>query len=230
VHGPPGQSRRRPPAPPDRSLGADPAVRLGVASIRSGVRFGVRAGLGLVASAALLTACDGGGSPPVPSTTHLHTGLGTAVTSATSRPGGAEVNTSAAQDKCRIVAATAIHAVVRGKLVAETAGFSGVGNPVCTFQFTGTATHQDLRVALSANQAGRRASFRSTKSRTAGAQTIQGLADDAFFVPSSSTLEFIKNSKVVIVQTTVRRAGSVGAAKKVGRDLLVKLARAVLAQ
>ena len=186
---------------------------------------------GFVAGTLILTACHGGGSQPDPSGSHSEVRpTGFTRTTATSRPGGAEAPTSTTQDQCRIVSATAVKTVVGGTLVAETSGVSGVGNPVCMFELTKTAPHRDTRILFSANQSGTRARFRSTKAQTVGAKTIAGLGDDAFYVKATSTLQFIKGAKIVIIQATLRKVVATGAVGSAGQTVLVKLARAVLAQ
>jgi hypothetical protein len=190
-------------------------------------RSGAGAALGLAVGMAILAGCDGGASP---NPTNASTSVRIVTPPVSSRPGGAEVATSAAQDKCRVVSAAALKAAVGGKLVVETSGFSGVGNPVCMFEFAKTGAHPDLRIVLSSNQSGSRAAFRSTKARTAGAQTITGLGDGAFFVKATSTLQLRKGAKIVIIQATPRLAGASGTAPLIGKAVLVKIAKAVLAQ
>jgi hypothetical protein len=190
---------------------------------------GRRVVFGLAIGLVVLTGCDGGGSAPSPTNANSTTGLSGAPTTATSRPGGAEAPTSAAQDKCRIVSATALKAAVGGKMVAETSGLSGVGNAVCTFEFS-KSTHQTTRISLSANQSGSKGTFRKTTARTTGAQTVPGLGDGAFFVKATSTLQLLTGAKVVIIQATARAAGAVGAVPAISRAVLVKVAKAVLAQ
>jgi hypothetical protein len=182
--------------------------------------------LGLAVSIAVVTGCHGGASPKP---TNSATGLRTVTPPASSRPGGAEAPTSAAQDKCRIVSATAMTAAIGGKLVVETSGLSGVGNPVCMFEFTRTRPHQDTRVTLSSNQSGR-AAFRKTAARTPKAHTVKGVGDAAFFVKATSTLQLLKGAKIVIIQATARAVGAAGAVPLIGQSVLLKVAKAVLAQ
>jgi hypothetical protein len=190
-------------------------------------KSGSGAALGLAVCITVVAGCRGGGSP---SPSNSATGLRTVTPPVSSRPGGAEAPTSAAQDKCRIVSASAMTAAIGGKLVAETSGLSGVGNAVCMFEFTRTRPRQDTRITLSANQSGNRAAFSRTKARTPKAQTVGGVGDAAFFVKATSTLQLLEGAKVVIIQATPRLAGSSGSVPLIGKAVLVKIAKAVLSQ
>jgi hypothetical protein len=193
-------------------------------SIRFSLATVVALGLSLALNACVAGSPSSSGTTSTPQETSRRP-------SASSHPGGAEVNTSAgAQDKCRIVPAVDVTSAMGGRLVAETAGTSGVGNPVCTLQFAKTPFGADVGISLSTNQSGTRAQFSQTRTQLPGTISLTALGDDAFYSKSTRTVEVRSGAKVIIVQAAVHQVSSETVSETKLQAALIRVARTILAQ
>jgi hypothetical protein len=84
-------------------------------------------------------------------------------------------------------------------------------------------------VAITVNDKMSTAAFTSVKKQSAGAVGVSGVGDNAFYVASTRTLQFIKGRSAVVMQASLRAAGGgQGSAGRVRSDL-VAFARSVAA-
>jgi hypothetical protein len=114
---------------------------------------------------------------------------------------------------------------------SETAKSSGIGNPLCQFVPTGPNTGVAGTVSVTIDASVSPATFVKTKQQLAGATTVSGFGDAAFYLPSTATLHFLKGRNAGVIQVDFRvphgmprnpsqvQADSVVLAKAIAADL-----------
>lgn len=81
---------------------------------------------------------------------------------------------------------------------------SGIGNPLCQFVLTGSNTGIPGKVSVTIDASITPAIFVKTKQQMAGATTVSGVGDAAFYLPTTSTLHFLKGRNAGIIQADFR--------------------------
>jgi hypothetical protein len=114
---------------------------------------------------------------------------------------------------------------------SETAKTSGIGNPLCQFVLTGSNTGVAGNVSVTIDASVSPATFVKTKQQMAGATTVSGVGDAAFYLPGTATLHFLKGRNAGVIQADFRmphgmppkpsqvQADSIVLAKAIAADL-----------
>lgn len=113
--------------------------------------------------------------------------------------GGSDHTTQAART-CGYADATMVSAAYGGTVTASTASTSGTGSQLCSFTMTTTNLGFPGVVSLTRVTSGADG-FAQVKAAHPEATPVSGLGDDAFYLPASSQLQFLKGGNVVIIDT-----------------------------
>jgi hypothetical protein len=81
---------------------------------------------------------------------------------------------------------------------------SGIGNPLCQFVLTGSNTGVPGKVSVTIDASVTSTAFVKTKQQMAGATTVFGVGDAAFYLPGAATLHFLKGRNAGIIQADFR--------------------------
>jgi len=87
---------------------------------------------------------------------------------------------------------------------SETAKTSGIGNPLCQFALTGSNAGVPGSVSVTIDASVATATFVKTKQQLAGATTVSGVGDAAFYLPVTATLHFLKGRNAGVIQADFR--------------------------
>ena len=123
---------------------------------------------------------------------------------ASTSPGGAEGATEGAVGECKITSSETVASAYGGEVGSETAGTSGIGNPICQFSLTRSNAAAPGHVSITLNASMSATAFANLKKQAQGAVTVQGVADNAFYVPGTATMQFIKGRTAVVIQADLR--------------------------
>ena len=116
-----------------------------------------------------------------------------------------------------------------GKVASETAGTSGIGNPICQFALTKSNAAAPGRVSVTLNAAYSTAAFARVKKQAQGASPLTGIGESAFYVDGTATLQFIKGRTAVVIQADIRMPGGTPPKPSQVRADTVLLAKAIAA-
>lgn len=194
-----------------------------IARVRGAGCAGALAGT-LVALGALLSCTSSPRATPAPSTPPVR--IHTATQSA---PPGKENVTGAAQERCQIATVAAVTRTFGGGKVAETVGTTGIGAPTCRFVLTTSNLRVPGTVTVTLTAGVSRATFARGRPATRGTATVTGIGDHAFYVPNSGTLQLLKGTTRVVVQTDLRIPAGPPARPKQLRKDVVALGAAIAA-
>jgi hypothetical protein len=81
---------------------------------------------------------------------------------------------------------------------------SGIGNPLCQFVLTGSNTGIPGKVSVTIDASASSTAFAKSKQQMAGAATVSGVGDAAFYLPGTATLHFLKGRHEGIIQADFR--------------------------
>ncbi len=124
--------------------------------------------------------------------------------SAPTSPGGAEGATEGAVGECKITSSETVASAYGGKIGSESAGTSGIGNPICQFSLTKSNAAAPGHVSITVNASMSAAAFAKLRKQAQGAVTVQGIGDNAFYIPGTATMQFIKGRTAVVIQADLR--------------------------
>ena len=110
-----------------------------------------------------------------------------------------------ASRKCQIISAPNVASAFGGRVVSETAKTSGIGNPLCQFGVTGSNAGVPGNVSVTIDASVSPAIFVKTKQQLAGAATVAGVGDAAFYLPGTATLHFLKGRNACVIEADFRR-------------------------
>ena len=124
-----------------------------------------------------------------------------------SNPAGAEAATGGAVGQCRITSSSTVASAFGGKVGTETAGTSGIGNPICKFTLARSNAGAPGTVSVTLNTSANSKAFAQLKGQAQGGTSVSGVADDAFYVSNTATLQFLKGHTWVVMQANIRVPG-----------------------
>ena len=127
-------------------------------------------------------------------------------TSTATLAGGAEGETSDPDEDgpCSLTNSADVGSAYGGKVTSETAGMSGIGNPICTFTLTSSNAGAPGRLSITIDASASAAAFASTRRHSAGAIAVSGVGDSAFYLSSTATLHFLKGHSAGVIQADFR--------------------------
>lgn len=168
--------------------------------------------LATTTAALALTACtsDGKKSPGASGGSGQSTSgaPGNGTVSGSASPGGVEGVTGTASATCKFASAAQISAAFGGPVSSQSPGVSGTGVPICRFVLSASNVGPPGSVTVTSNSKASSSVFDQSKQANPGAEAVTGLADDAFYLPATSTLQLLKGKTIVIVSATIRVPGS----------------------
>ena len=115
--------------------------------------------------------------------------------------GGAAARSSG---QCELTSAANVASAFGGRVGRETAATSGIGNPLCQFELTGSNTGVPGKVSVTIDASASPATFAKSKQQLAGAATVSGVGDAAFYLPGTATLHFLKGRNAGVIQADFR--------------------------
>jgi len=121
--------------------------------------------------------------------------------STVSGSGGAAARSSG---QCELTSASNVASAFGGRVGRETAATSGIGNPLCQFELTGSNTGVPGKVSVTIDASASPATFAKSKQQLAGAATVSGVGDAAFYLPGTATLHFLKGRNAGVIQADFR--------------------------
>ncbi|SDI99426.1 hypothetical protein SAMN05444157_1181 [Frankineae bacterium MT45] len=147
--------------------------------------------------------------------------------------GGAEGVTAGSGPTCPIISAAALGTAFSGRVSATVTKTSGVGRPLCIFTLAtsnvGARGQSSGSVNMSLSTGTTPAAFAKAKATTPGAISIPHLGDDAYYVPSTSTLQVRSGTKSVGIQASMNTPAGTQFVKRIQADL-VAAAKVIIAQ
>jgi hypothetical protein len=109
-----------------------------------------------------------------------------------------------ASGRCELTSASNVASAFGGRIGRETAATSGIGNPLCQFELTGSNTGVPGKLSVTIDTSASPASFAKSKQQMAGAATVSGVGDAAFYLPGTATLYFLKGRNSGVIQADFR--------------------------
>ena len=121
--------------------------------------------------------------------------------STVSGSGGAAARSSG---QCALTSASNVASAFGGRVGRETAATSGIGNPLCQFELTGSNAGVPGKVSVTIDASASPATFAKSKQQMTGAATVSGVGDAAFYLPGTATLHFLKGRNAGVIQADFR--------------------------
>ena len=146
-----------------------------------------------------------------------------------SNPAGAEAATGGAVGQCKITSSPDVASAFGGKVGTETAGTSGIGNPICRFTLAKSNAGAPGTVSVTLNASASATEFAQLKKQTQGGTSLSGVGDNAFYVSNTATLQFLKGHSAVVMQANIRVPGGMPPKPVQVRADSVALAKAIAA-
>ena len=139
-----------------------------------------------------------------------------------------EVPVGGAADPCTITGAAEVTRAFGGTVVTETPGMSGTGNATCRFLVnrTDVGTAVTVQMSLTKHVSGK--VFAQVKKQH-GNQSIGGVGDDAFYRPSTKTVQTRVRDTTVAIAAVPGRSSLTAAQRATLRADLIALGRTIAA-
>lgn len=196
--------------------------------------YGLRAAAACLGAAVMLSACaghsktdgapaDSGRTSTSLADTSGHPSSGQSSTS--SHPGGSEAD-QAVTTTCPLIGAEVVESAFGAKVSAVRGSVSGTGNPVCTFTLASSNLGGARGVVVVGVVRGMSlVDFAGARKSTPGAVHVSGVGFDAYYVPGSSSLQFVWNNETGAVDAEMKNLPA--SQKSRLRDDIVAVAKAM---
>jgi hypothetical protein len=148
-----------------------------------------------------------GSSGPAPSDGAATTGTpptpGPSGSPSTANPSVAEGQTQGVGPTCQITSPASVASAFGGKVANTAVSTSSLGHPLCIFTLSSSNVGGGGVVTMTLDAHSSRAQFTSVQ-KSVGGQAVTGLADGAFYVSNTSTMQFLRGNTSVVVQATMK--------------------------